>query len=140
MTSDERAVATIAKELLQANGTIERNYQIAVADADEELKLPCVVVTADKDESEVLPLPAGWVNRYKLKVELRGLQRQHSTDALDEAFAAIDSALFPSPIPTLPSASLMTFMLIDKQTGSEQTKENDILNRAREYDVFAKAA
>jgi hypothetical protein len=140
MTSDERAVAQIGVELLQANPIVERSYQIALADADEGLALPCVVVTADREESEVVRIAVGWVNRYKLRLELRGIQRQHPTDALDEAFSAIDTALFPTSIPTLPSSGLVSYWMIDKQTGSSHSVTNDIRNRTRDYDVFAKAA
>lgn len=140
MTSDERAVAQIAVELLQANSVVEQGYQIALADSDEKLSLPCVVASASKEESEVLNLPQGWINRYKLSLELRGIRKQHPSDALDEAFAQIDAALFPSPVPSLRSASSVTYYMIDKQTGSDMKIGADDKTRTCEYDVFALAA
>ena len=138
MTSEERAVAQIALELLHANSTLEQNYQLALSDADAELKLPAVVVRAEFAEDMQIPLSGKTVRRYDVTLEQRGIRSNHPSDALDEAFREIDNAILPySGIPTLPSASLFTWYEVDVQSGSESTIEGDTTSRERTYRIHA---
>jgi hypothetical protein len=140
MTSDEQNVAQIGVELLDANDDISGLYQIALAETDDELTLPAVVVTARHEEDTGIMLGNSEVKRYSLTVEIRGIQQRDAVTDLDEGFRAIDVALHPSTPQTVPSASLFKGIMIDIQTGSDSSLPRDSRIRSRTYDLFAAEA
>jgi hypothetical protein len=140
MTSDEQNVAQIGLELLEANDDIGGLYQVALAETDEELTLPAVVVSARHEEDTGIMLNGSEVKRYALTVEVRGIQQRDSADDLDEAFRAIDVALHPTTPQTVPSAALFMGIMIDVQTGSDSDLGRDSRTRKRTYDLFAAEA
>lgn len=136
MTSEEKLVAQVAKELLEANAAVGPLGQIVVGTDQEKLQLPCTVVSAsfeaDEDDRSALP------KRYELTVELRSITRVHNEEAIDESFRQIGIALDTTPAtwPTVLTANFAWFR-IDEQTGSGATT-GDTNSRSRTYRVFAK--
>lgn len=139
MTSDEQNLAQVGKELLEASGSFS-GYQIAVAETDDDLTLPAVVVTAKHEEDTQIMLNGSEVKRYSLSIETRGIQRQDDATALDSAFEAIHDALHPPYPQNVPSGGLFQGIMIDVQTDSNSDLGGDSRARRRVYDVFAVGA
>ena len=136
MSSDEQNVAQIGKELLNATGNFT-GYQIAIAETDDALMLPAVVVTARHEEDTLIYLYGKELKRYSLTLEVRGIQRQDNALALDATFDAIENAFHPATPQTVPSAVFFRGIMIDIQTGSNSDVANDARERRRVYDLFA---
>ena len=140
MTSDEQNVAQVCVELLEASDDLGGLYSIAAAEADDELTLPAIVVTARHEEDTGIFLGATEVKRYSLAIQIRGIQQRDAVTDLDEGFDAVDVALHPETPQTVPSASLFKGIMIDIQTGSNSDLPGDARIRTRTYDIFAAEA
>lgn len=136
MTTDEQDVAQVGKELLEASGTFA-GYQIALAETDDDLVLPALVVTARHEEDTQIILNGVEVKRYSLTLEVRGIQRQDDASALDSALESIDETFHPSVPQVLPSGGKFQGIMIDVQTDSASTLTGDSRTRRRVYDLFA---
>lgn len=135
MTSEEKLVAQVAAELLKANARVETTGQIALGTDQENLRLPCTVVSASLQSEEAgSTLP----KEYELTVELRSVTRVHDEEAVDEIFKAIGTALDTAPA-TWPAVLTQNFAYyhFEQQTGSGATA-GDTNARSRTYRVFAK--
>jgi len=136
MTSEERLVAEVAKQLLASNAAIHTRVQIAVSLDTEKLELPALVVSASFESDE----NGGPAAHYNLTAELRGIGRLHNTEALDEIFREIDTSLLEEAPAAWPSVATSNFdwLCIEAQTGSEDDQDADMRTRSRTYSVFAK--
>jgi len=136
MTSEEQNVAQVGKELLEASGSFT-GYTIALAETDQELTLPAVVVMARHEEDTQIVLNGMEMKRYSLAIEVRGVQKQDAVTDLDAAFDAIDETFHPETPQSVPSGALFQGIMMDVQTGSESVIGADFRARRRVYDVFA---
>lgn len=136
MTTDEQDVAQVGKELLEASGSFA-GYQIALAETDDNLTLPALVVTARHEEDTQIVLNGVEVKRYSLTLEARGIQRQDDAGALDAALESADEAFHPSTPQVLPSSGRFQGIMIDVQTDSDSSITGDSRTRRRVYDLFA---
>lgn len=135
MTSEEKLVAQVAKELLESNARVETTGQIALGTDQENLTLPCTIVSASMSSEEAgSALP----KEYELTLELRSVSRVHDEAAIDEVFRQIGVALDTAPA-TWPAVLTQNFawFRIEEQTGSGATA-GDTPERSRVYRVFAK--
>jgi hypothetical protein len=136
-TSDERAVAQLAADLLTAAG-ISGIQQIALAGDDADLKLPAIVVTAlFQEEARALKKNGHYGGRYRVEVELRGLRTKPGTASLDTILAAIEAAMdsLPSPLPA--SAEVFSYYYIDERLTIESGTGDETRDFKRSYSVFA---
>ena len=134
MNSEDRLVAQVAKELLESNARVETTGQIALGTDQEELSLPCTVVSASMSSEEAgSTLP----KEYELTVEHRSISRVHDEAAVDEIFRQIGVALDTAPA-TWPAALTQNFawFRIEEQTDGRH-EPGDTNTRARTYRVFA---
>lgn len=135
--SDERAVARLAADLLEA-AEIDGIQQIALAGDDGDLKLPAIVVEASfQEEARALKSNGHYGGRYRVDLELRGLRTKPGTDELDKTLAAIEKAMDSSPSPLPDSADAFSYYYIDERLNIDNKTGEETREFMRSYSVFA---
>lgn len=136
-TSDERAVAKLIADMLEAS-EISGIEQIALAGDDDDLKLPAIVVAAKfEEEARALKKNGRYGSRFRVDIELRGIRTKPGTDALDTIQAEIDTAMNSAPAPLPDSAAAFSYFLVDERLENENTTDEETRKLNRSYSVFA---
>ncbi len=142
MTSEERLVSQVGKELLDASTEVSQIGEIVVGDNEEKRERPCIVVSAEfQSEETASPLP----KRYKLTVALLAIRRDGNMEGYDDAFRAITAALCPDGQHTInasaaPSLESFSWFRIESWEDGEVKMDNGKIDRSRSYAVFASLA
>lgn len=141
MTSEERAVAQVAAEILRSHAAVELVAQVAVDTDQETLKLPAVVVSAEYEGEEMAVKIGGrYGGRFRLTAEARGIARVHDREAMDDVFGTITMAFTTSPPETPPSASLFNYYIILGPTGGDRPSDDEVRRESRSFAVVAHLA
>jgi ABC-type branched-subunit amino acid transport system substrate-binding protein len=136
-TSDERAVAQLAADLL-SSANVSGIQQIALAGDDADLKLPAIVVSAlFEEEARALKKNGNYGGRYRVEIELRALRTAPGTDALEAILAAIEAAMQATPNPLPPSAQAFSYYYIDARLALESHSGDETRDFKRSWSVFA---
>jgi hypothetical protein len=139
VNTEERKVATVAKELLVASPRIDQLGQVVLGDDEEKLDRPHTVVAAKFVEEEA-GAPAA---KYTVTVTIRALRRTHPAEAIDEAMQAIGHAICPAgenslTLTAAPGLANFSWFRFDSWSDGDLAIDGDKVERSRAYTVFAK--
>lgn len=140
MTSEERLVAQVAKEMLEADSSLNGMTNLRIMIDEEDGELPATVVSATFEEDTWIEIRGKNVCRYSLKIEQSNIRQLQPSDAIDDYFLKIDSALNnAATIANHPPKTLSNFSYysLEEQTGSGHEIKGDVRMRSRTYNVFA---
>lgn len=136
-TSEERAVAQLAADILTATG-IAGVAQIALLGDDAELELPALVVSAAYQEIEwALKKNGVYGGRYRLEVELRGIRTRPGTTAIESILGEVADAFNVMPAEIPESAEAFGYYLIEKWEAADSEAGDETRAFKRSYTVFA---
>jgi hypothetical protein len=149
-TSDERAVAQLAADLLSfANvGPLANNIlaaagvsgllQLALAGDDADLKLPAIVVSAlFEGEARALKKDGKYGGHYRVEIELRGLRTAPAEGGFEAILAMIEAALQAVPSPLPQSAAVFSYYYIDERLTVPSDTGTEARDFKRSWSVFA---
>lgn len=135
-SSDERAVARLIADLMEAANLAVK--QIALAGDDGALELPALVISAMfEEEARALKKNGYFGGRYRVEIELRGIRTAPGTDDLDTLLSAIEEAMNTRPDPIPESASLFSYFYIDERLPVESETAQETRELKRSYSIFA---
>lgn len=136
-TSDERAVAQLIADLLEA-AEISGIEQIALAGDEDPLQLPLIVVSAAfQEEARALKKNGHFGGRYRVDIELRGIRTKPGTASLDTILREIETAMDSMPDPLPASAAVFSYFLVDARLAIESKTGEETRELNRSYSVFA---